>query len=67
MRDLTTVEKVRMMAKIDVNKRFDALLKAMSGPNAEKPQTTRRASREARDADCDETRTRQDTSKDAAD
>lgn len=45
-------------------KRFDALLKAMTGPSARKPQGVRQALREARDVDCDEAQTRPDTSKD---
>lgn len=54
------------MMKNQASKRFDALLKAMTGSNAEKPQTTRRASREVRDADCSETQTSQGTSKGAS-
>lgn len=46
--------------------RFDRLLKVMTGPNAEKPASTRKASSAENGGDCDETQTRPDTSEDAS-
>lgn len=47
--------------------RFDALLKAMTGPNAQRPSSTRPASNAETDDDCDETQTHQGISPDADD
>lgn len=41
------------------DERFDRLLEAMTGPNAEKPSSTPKASSRGDGADCDETRTPQ--------
>lgn len=52
----------------DVDARFDALLGAMvqgEAPSAQKKSAARPASSKGDDGDCDETQTRQDTSKDA--
>lgn len=44
---------------------FDALLKAMTGPNAQSPPSTCPASNAETNDDCDETQTLPNTSQDA--
>lgn len=55
------------MAKLDGHNRFDRLLAAMTGVNAEIPTSTRKTSSQDGSGDCDETQTRPDTSEDASD
>ena len=50
----------------DPNNRFDRLLEKMAPPSERKKPSADRASDAERDACCDETQTRQDTSKDAS-
>jgi hypothetical protein len=49
-----------------VEKRFDRLLEKMAPPSERKKPTADPASNAQRDAFCEETQTRQDTSKDAS-
>ncbi len=50
-----------------VKDRFDALLAAMTGPNAQSPSSTRQASDGETDDDCGDTQTHQGISPDADD